>query len=397
MANIPAGEYGIVIIGGGPGGLSTALHLARDYPHLVDKTLVLEKAAYPRPKLCAGGLVVDAEKILKRLGLDSTDVPHVDADEVHLDFEGRGLGMRLRKRHALRIIRRDEFDSWLARKAQERGIRILQQVTVRDVRVDAQGVSVETDQGAFRAQIAVGADGSNGVTRRCVLPAAPVSTARVLELITPQPSRAAHGKTAAYFDFFPVPQGIAGYTWDFPTQVKGQPARCWGVYDTNLLAYLKRPPLKETLREEMKRHGLDIGDYELQGHPIRWFDPFQALSTPRVLFVGDAAGADPFFGEGISIALGYGALAAREIGRAFAREDFTFQGYKGRMLRSGLGRSLLSRWFFANLIYSLRWRWFQMLVWRFMKLLVLGMGWLVVLNWSGGRDQRIRDRRSVRG
>jgi flavin-dependent dehydrogenase len=33
-----------------------------------------------------------------------------------------------------------------------------------------------------------------------------------------------------------------------------------------------------------------------------------------VLLVGDAAGADPLFGEGISIALGYGVVAAREIG-----------------------------------------------------------------------------------
>ena len=46
---------------------------------------------------------------------------------------------------------------------------------------------------------------------------------------------------AAYFDFFPVPAGIAGYTWDFPTQVNGQPMRCWGIYDANLLAHKQAP------------------------------------------------------------------------------------------------------------------------------------------------------------
>jgi flavin-dependent dehydrogenase len=228
----------------------------------------------------------------------------------------------------------------------------------------------------------VGADGSNGIVRRAVLPDIPVSTARVLEIITPEPVSSRHGKTAAYFDFFPVPKGIAGYTWDFPTQVKGQPMRCWGVYDTNLLAYMRRPPLKQPLAEEMQRHGLDISQYELKGHPIRWFDPTQPVSVPRVLLAGDAAGSDPLFGEGISIALGYGALAAREVSQAFGRGDFSFRGYKRRLLLSGLGGTLLVRWFFANLIYTLRWRWFQMLIWRLMKWIVLGVGWLFVINWS---------------
>ena len=47
------------------------------------------------------------------------------------------------------------------------------------------GVTVETDRGTFAARIVVGADGSNGITRRSVLPDAPVHTARVLEVITP--------------------------------------------------------------------------------------------------------------------------------------------------------------------------------------------------------------------
>ncbi len=53
----------ILILGGGPGGLSTALHLQRLAPHLAHRILILENGHYPRPKLCAGGLVSDAEVI----------------------------------------------------------------------------------------------------------------------------------------------------------------------------------------------------------------------------------------------------------------------------------------------------------------------------------------------
>ena len=55
---VPAGstiDTDLVIIGGGPAGLSTALHLQHLAPRLAERTVVLEAERYPREKICAGG------------------------------------------------------------------------------------------------------------------------------------------------------------------------------------------------------------------------------------------------------------------------------------------------------------------------------------------------------
>jgi len=405
--------HDILILGGGPAGLSTALHLAQLAPELTPRIRILEKAHYPRHKLCAGALTADAEVILRGLGLDAGEIPHVDASEAHLDFCGKGLTVVLQKTHTLRIIRRDEFDAWLAANVRAAGISIREGVTARRVKPEPDSVLVETDGGQFEAAVVVGADGSNGITRRCILPSSPIHTARALEILvpfptslrgsqateaisstarhrepqerevgTPQPRADMHAAEIAYFDFSPVPKGIAGYTWDFPTQVNGRPMRCWGIYDTNLLADRERPPLKDPLVAEMRRRGAALDQAELQGHPIRWFSPRSGLSVPRVILVGDAAGADGLFGEGISIALGYGRLAAQALRDAVATGDFSFSDYDRRILRSPLGQALTARTAIAHILYRLHWAWFQKFFWRLFKPVVAAVAFVLVLNWA---------------
>jgi geranylgeranyl reductase family protein len=386
-----ANHYDVIIVGAGPAGISTALHLAQTAPDLTARTLILEKSRHPRPKLCGGGVLPDAEVVLRSLGLDITEVPHYDVDWTHFDFDGKGMTMRGEKKgtFAFRTVRRNEFDAWLAQKARERGFFIQENTAVKRVTVTGSGVTLETDRGEYHAAVVIGADGSNSVVRRAIIPHENLHVARLLEVVTePKPETSAHIQTDSYFDYLVVPQGILGYVWDFPALENGRMVRVRGIYDSNIYAGKSKPALREKLEEEFRRHGLELGDYKLEGAPIRWFEAKSIFSAPRILLVGDAAGVDAIYGEGISIALGYGAIAARVIKDAFGRKDFSFSAYKSTLLRSELGIALQRRTAFARLLYALRWTPVQKLLWR-------GMGplleWIVrtfLIDWSKRQAKR---------
>ena len=359
-------HYDLIIVGAGPAGISSALHLAKLIPGIEKRTLILEKARHPRHKLCGGGMLPDGEVILRQLGLDITEIPHTDAPYAHFDFAGQGLTMTANDGTgiAFRLIRRDEFDAWLANKARASGFNIHEEITVQTVDASAQGCVVSTDQGVFHAKAVIGADGSKGLTRRLVNPREKPHSARVLELLTsPKPDSSAHIQPDAYFDFRPIVEGIGGYIWDFPTLVKGVATRCWGIYDANFTPGQASRPLMAALADEMKTHGYNLEDYKIEGHPIRWFEASGEFSIPGLILAGDAAGVDALFGEGIAPALGYGRIAAEAIKAAFEKNDFSFSDYKKRVLSSEMGKSLRLRTLTARVFFSIRNAPIQRFIW----------------------------------
>ncbi|HLF91659.1 MAG TPA: NAD(P)/FAD-dependent oxidoreductase [Anaerolineales bacterium] len=355
----------IMIIGAGPAGLSTALHLVQHHPGWKDRLILLERAAHPRHKLCGGGVTRMGLDILRGLGMPAPlPVPQVSVEDVRLVYDQRVIHVRGRPEFV--IFHRQELDAYLANEARQRGLTILENETAKSFEWRPDGIKVTTTKGEYLAQVIVGADGSKGITRRLVGGRTnPSRVARLLEVIHPAPATAPQFKERyAIFDFSKVRQDLQGYAWDFPAQVKGKPHFNRGIYDARLWTHRPRARLPILLDKALSEMGTDLQQVKIEGHPIHCFTPDNHFSTPRVVLVGDAAGADPLFGEGIAPALAYGQIAARAIHRAFAKNDFSFQDYWQRIFFSQLGGYLLFRWWVSWWAYQLSDQaWYMHLFW----------------------------------
>lgn len=158
----------VVIVGAGPAGAATALGLARAG---IAVTL-LERAAFPRRKVCGEYLGAGAVAALQRLGLLET-----------LRSEGRSLqGIRLAVAGVARVelrfespavaIARELLDSALANAAARAGA-VVERARVEDLVRDPEGrvcgVTARDESGTvreLRGRFVVGADGTGSIVAR---------------------------------------------------------------------------------------------------------------------------------------------------------------------------------------------------------------------------------------
>ncbi len=362
----------LLIIGAGPAGLSTALHLLQHDPSWAERLLLIEKASHPRDKLCGGAVTRLGLETLEALGFRlPLPLPQARVDDVRLKYQSRMIHVHGNPQFV--VYRRAEFDAYLAEQARLRGAMIQENEAIKDFMVDESGVTVQTTNDVYRTKAVVGADGSKGVTRRLMNGGnQPTRVARLLEVVHPAPADARHfSEHFALFDFTPVHKQLQGYFWDFPSRFNGQPHFNRGVYDSRFASKRPRAKLPQLLNEALHAVEKDPQEVKLEGHPIHWFSPRNSFSRPRLILVGDAAGVDPLFGEGIAPALEYGKVAAETLQTAFAKEDFSFQDYRPRLLGSRLGRYLLLRFSVAWWSYRLSGKaWFMHGLWSVGKVLV---------------------------
>jgi flavin-dependent dehydrogenase len=340
--------YAVLIVGGGPAGIATALFLAHVAPGLTERIVVLEKERYPREKFCAGAVGARADKLLSSIGV-SIDVPSAPIGGIA--FRALGQTAYVREPDAGRVVRRIEFDDALARSAKRRGIEVLDGVKVSAIRLGAHGVRVESSAGPLDAEVVVGADGVGSVVRRALGFADTPYLAQALEVDTPP----VESDVAREFLLFDVSnRGLSGYYWDFPTIVGGERLVCRGVYYLARGAPGPRVEIRDVLAEVLRARGLDFEKFRMKRYAERGFHRGAPIAVRRALLVGEAAGIDPVTGEGIAQAIQYGAVAGEYLARKLAEGDFGFGDWSSHVRSTMVGRDLIVREAAFSLFYGAR-------------------------------------------
>jgi flavin-dependent dehydrogenase len=344
----------LVIIGAGPAGLSTALHLIQDDPSWAERMILLEKESHPRPKLCGGGITRSGLQTLHELGFPlPLPIKQSRVNNIYLEYKDRVIHVRGEPMFV--VVDRPEFDLYLAKQALSQGINIHENEPVHSCIWEDDQVIVNSSNRTYRAKVIVCADGSSGAISGLVRgKKTKKRKGRTLEFWSPAESTSPRfSQKSALFDFNFLSENLQGYYWEFPSIINDHLGHNRGIYDAQLVKYPSQIKLTNILDRVCEQSYQGEIHNKIKSAPIRWFNPSDQISAPRTILVGDAAGADVLFGEGISPALGYGRIAAETIIKAFHDNDFRFATYNRNVLVSKLGRYLLIRRILASYTYHL--------------------------------------------
>lgn len=334
--------YDVIIAGAGPGGAAVA---ARLHQHGLTNVLVLERYGFPREKPCGGGLTGHADEALAALDL-RLEVPHVPSAEARVRFGS--FERRVTLGRPVNVIRREEFDANLVDQVRRKGIEIIEGEGVEAIGDAHDAVEVTTSTGRrLQARVLVGADGAASVVRKHLLANEKALPHRLFKLEMALPAGQAED-TAMLYDFTPMARGLRGYLWVFPA-----PGR---LINVGIMHYPSSRQsgvaLTEQLRAGLDELGITLPRKGTRGWPVWGYHPGKAVSAPRIVTVGDAAGIDGLTGEGIAVAMEHAIVAGDAIARGLAHDDLSFDTYRRDLRRAVVGRELaLDRWL-ARLIYQ---------------------------------------------
>ena len=329
---MPADDADVIVVGAGPSGATTAYYLAQAGVNV----LLLEKARFPREKVCGDGLTPRAVKALIAMGVDTS------AEAGWLRNKGLrviGAGMRLEldwpdldafPGYGL-VRQRADFDEILARRAQAAGAKLLEGVSVTGPVLDDRtgqiiGVTAREDGAsrAYRARVVVAADGNSsrlavsmGLHKR---DDRPLGVAVRTYYTSP---RHADDYLESWLDLWDGDKLLPGYGWIFGM---GDGTSNVGLGLLNTSTAFGNTDYRDLLKRWLAGMPQEWGYVEEnRTEPVRGAAlPMGFNRTPAyyrgLMLAGDAAGmVNPFNGEGIAYAMECGEILARVIAQALGR------------------------------------------------------------------------------
>jgi geranylgeranyl reductase family protein len=322
----------VLVVGGGPAGAASAAAVRRTRPDA--EVLVLDRAEFPRDKVCGDGVAAEALDVLAGLGVDVTALTDGFPAVPRLRLTGpRGTTLDRAIPRPVRVVPRAVLDGRLLAQVRASGVGFTRH-TVRRVTVHPGHVEVD---GRFRASVLIGADGAESVVRRSlgVPPNRPDQVAVAIRGYGPAP-----GTPLDALVITTTERRWPDYAWSFPlgdgrANVGYGRLVHGGATRADLVAALHRL-LPDAEPDGLRAHRLPLATGRFR------------VPDGRVLLAGDARSlVNPLTGEGIFYAVLSGALAglAAVHGADAGALHRRMMGRRlGRHLRSVSLASRLSRW-----------------------------------------------------
>lgn len=339
-------DVDVAIVGGGPAGTSTALHLVRKEGIRADRIAIFEKAAHPREKPCAGAVSAWGVQALAAMGV-TIDVPRVPMRGLRI-LAGARVGVHEGDLGV--VVRRSEFDASLWHRAVDAGVLARDREGLVALERVAGGWRVTTTARVATARVIAACDGAGSAVRKLlgIREAARKGHLYVLET-DPRACDAGPARDLCDFDLTPSDRGLEGYYWDFPTVIDGARAVSRGIYHANITP---RRDVKDALARSLAERGIDVAKVKLKPFSVRPLVPGAPLAFDGGLLVGEAGGIDATTGEGIAQAILMGGIAARHVARALRLGAQRFDAYADEVVRSRVGRHLLQSAWLARRVYG---------------------------------------------
>ena len=330
-------ETEICIVGAGPGGAATALRLS----YLGIPCILLDKAVFPRDKICGDAVSSKVTTLLNRLDpailqrflelpvqTDIWGIRFFAPNRQIIDIPFKADYTRNAKEAPGYVAKRVDFDHFLVSEVRNRpNITFLEGTAATAYTALEKGYHIETDAGPIQASLLIVADGAHSAFSRKVAglekdPAHHAAAVRAYyrnvtgfnkeEFIE---MHFLKSLCPGYFWIFPLPNGWANVGIGMRTDV----VKKKGFQLTKILEEIIRsdPGISPRFQEAERMSAF-------QGYGLPLGSKVRPISGDHFMLVGDAAHLiDPLTGEGIGNAFYSGFIAAEHAAECLKERDFS--------------------------------------------------------------------------